>query len=225
MIDRSIMPPRIARLPVDDRGYPVPRFVTWIDGKPDFRLADTAWVRRAIVERRCFLCGEPLGRFLAFVIGPMCAVNRISSEPPCHKECAEYAVRACPFLCFPQRGRNPHDLPENKVKPAGHMIMRNPGVALVWVTKRYEVVHSPIDRRRGCLLQIGDPISKSWWAHGRPATLDEVMHAVETGLPALRQIAKDNDGPEGAAELEVQIAQTIQAIREEPWPARTNGCS
>ena len=45
----------------------------------------------------CFLCGEPLGRFAAFVIGPMgSSINRVSSEPPAHRDCAEYAVRACP---------------------------------------------------------------------------------------------------------------------------------
>jgi hypothetical protein len=215
MIDRSIMPPRIARLPVDDRGYPVPRFVTWFGDKPDFRLADTAWLRRAISERRCFLCGEPLGRFMAFVIGPMCAINRISSEPPSHKECAEYAVRACPFLCFPQRGRNSHDMPENKVKPAGFMITRNPGVALVWITKQYVVMHSPIDRRRGCLLEIGDAVERSWWTQGRPATLAEVLASIDSGLPELRRIAAEHDGPDGAAELEQQIAATIQIIEEE----------
>ena len=36
------MPSRIAALPVDERGYPVPWFVAWIDGKPEFRCADPA---------------------------------------------------------------------------------------------------------------------------------------------------------------------------------------
>jgi hypothetical protein len=34
------MPESVGRLPVDHRGYPVPWFVAWIDGKPEFRCAD-----------------------------------------------------------------------------------------------------------------------------------------------------------------------------------------
>jgi hypothetical protein len=32
-----------------------------------------------------------------------------------------------------------------------------------------------------------------WWAEGRPATRDEVEHSVETGIPIIEAIAKDED--------------------------------
>ena len=33
-------PDHIMRLPVDGRGYPVPYFASYFDGKPDFRVID-----------------------------------------------------------------------------------------------------------------------------------------------------------------------------------------
>ena len=36
--DLPPLPRRFLGLPIDDRGYPVPWFVHWVDGKPDFRL-------------------------------------------------------------------------------------------------------------------------------------------------------------------------------------------
>lgn len=32
--------PRIAKLPLNDSGYPVPFFVGYVNGKPDFRCSD-----------------------------------------------------------------------------------------------------------------------------------------------------------------------------------------
>src|SRR4030095_12652609 len=86
MLDQAKMPSRMAKLPRDARGYPVPRFVSWYDGKPDFRIADTRYLEHCFRARTCWLCGELLGRYLAFVIGPMCAVNRTTAEPPCHRD-------------------------------------------------------------------------------------------------------------------------------------------
>ena len=72
----AIAPDRIKRLPVDHRGFPVPYFVVWIDGKPDFRLVMPGRLGECFKNKICWICGEPLGRFLAFAIGPMCVFNR-----------------------------------------------------------------------------------------------------------------------------------------------------
>jgi hypothetical protein len=69
------MPARFARLPVDERGYPVPKFVERIDGKPDFRCVDGRWLTKTVQQKPCWLCGEKLGRHFAFVVGPMCAIQ------------------------------------------------------------------------------------------------------------------------------------------------------
>ena len=61
---------------------------------------------------KCWLCGQTLGKHMTFPIGPMCAITRTTAEPPSHLACAEYAVKACPFLSQPRMRRNERDLPE-----------------------------------------------------------------------------------------------------------------
>lgn len=136
MIALPELPRRIAKLPKDECGYPVPRFVKWLeDGKPapdgaspgavpDFRYADASFRARAFTRGLCWICGEPTGAHRVFVIGPMCVINRITSEPACHRDCAEFAAKACPFLIRPRQKRNEKDLIEGA---PGFMIKRNPG--------------------------------------------------------------------------------------------------
>src|SRR3954454_7942113 len=138
IIRSDIMPRSVARLKRDKRGYPVPWFVAWFDGEPDFRVMDDVKLHRIArgQDRSCWVCGERLSRLSAYVIGPMCAVNRVSSEPTSHVECAEYAAQACPFLSNPRRTRQEGEhrpMPDGVTEPAGKAILRNPGVALVWV--------------------------------------------------------------------------------------------
>ena len=33
---------------------------------------------QSVKEKRCWICGDKRGKYGAFVIGPMCAINRIS---------------------------------------------------------------------------------------------------------------------------------------------------
>ena len=142
---RTDLPPiplRMRSLPVF-RGYPVPWFVEWIEQpdktrEPDFRITDGRKMARAHREKRCWVCGELLGIRLAFVIGPMCAINRISGEPPAHRDCAEFSAQACPFLSTPKERRREDRLPPGVVfSETG--LKRNPGVAMVWITREYRV--------------------------------------------------------------------------------------
>src|SRR4249920_2430888 len=88
------MPSRIAALPHDDRGFPIPFFViTMPDGTRDFRIMDHVRRDKCIRSSLCWICGEKLGTYKAFVIGPMCTITRTSSEPPSHRECAEYSCK------------------------------------------------------------------------------------------------------------------------------------
>lgn len=210
------MPGRIARLPRtnDNRNFPVPWFVAWIDGKPDFRIVGPGKIERAVRERLCWVCGGRLTRHMAFLIGPMCAVNRISSEPPCHTECAVYSALHCPFLTHPTMTRRGAGKPEEAAKPAGHMIERNPGVALVWVTRSYQLVS---DGQGGVLFRIGDPAETRWFAEGRPATRAEVEASIESGLPILRQQA-ELDGKTALVALE---RMTEAATRYLPEPVQS----
>lgn len=199
---RPELPPttvRIEQLPVH-RGYPVPWFVAWLNdagdpvgrghGTPDFRILYPGAVADAIRYRRCWICGGRLGQNTAFVVGPMCAVNRTSSEPPSHVDCAEWAARACPFLTRPKMTRREAGLPETE-KPAGIMLERNPGVALVWVTRRYHAFGAITG---GVLFNMGTPERVVFYAEGRLATRAEIEASIESGLPALRELAEQQGG-------------------------------
>jgi hypothetical protein len=187
-------PARIARLPRDHRGFPTPFFVTWFDtdgkrtrdghGRPDFRVIDPDKIFRCYRKDLCWICGERLGVNKAFVIGPMCAINRTTQEPPSHYECAQYAVRACPFLSFPNRKRDERGVEHLKGNVSGIMLARNPGVSLIWVTKTYQPfrAHAGND---GVLFRVGDPQHVEWWRETRRATRDEVRASIDSGLPAL----------------------------------------
>jgi hypothetical protein len=181
--NRATMPVGIARLSVDTRGYPVPWFVDkaapYINGNPDFRIMDGAHLKLAIREKRCWVCGMKLGAgAFAFLAGPMCGVNRTTAEPPSHIECAQWSAVACPFMSHPKRVRDVRDLPPGQM--AGVGILRNPGVAMVWVCDAYETWRPP---NGGVLFELGEPSRVEWVREGREATRGEIMESVETGLP------------------------------------------
>lgn len=206
MIDLPTPPKRIARLPKDSRGYPVPWFLAWMamgeecdpatpGAEPDFRVIKRGAREDAWQHRKCWICGEPMGVHRVYVIGPMCCVNRTTMEPPCHRECAEYAAKACPFLARPRMRRLPtDDIPDRHV--AGEMIERNPGVCCLYEARSAEPFRVP----NGWLIRLGDPERVDFWAHGRQATRDEIMQSITSGLPNLEALAK-LEGPEACYEL------------------------
>ena len=185
------MPDRIKRLPVY-RGYPVPWFVAYIEGEPEFRAMEPQkWVD-AVAKDLCWVCGDRIGRNMVFVLGPMCGVTRTTSEPPCHRECAIWAACNCPFLNRPHMVRREVE-PELKAKTstAGEHIDRNPGVALLWTTKKYTVFRDAADKP---LIRVGDPDRLEFFAAGRKATRAEIDESVRTGLPFLQGMDPDNAG-------------------------------
>jgi hypothetical protein len=200
-------PPRIAKLPKNTAGYPVPWFVAWIDGQPDFRVVGAGKIDDAVRFGQCWLCGGPLGANAAFVIGPMCAINRVSSEPPSHRDCAIYAATACPFLTTPAMRRRDNNLPDDAAEPDGIMIRRNPGVALVWVTRSWR----PMPEHR--LFDVGHPAQVLWFAEGREATRDETLAAIDSGMPLLAHEAEQDPRPtEALAALEDQYRYAYALI-------------
>lgn len=207
MPEQLELPQRMAALPRDKVGRPVPWFVAFIDGVPDFRVIGEGKMRDAVRSSLCWVCGKAMGRFAAFTIGPMCAVNRVSAEPPSHRECAVYSARACPFLSTPTMNRRDRNLPEH-VAPAGIPILRNPGVTLVWVTRSWRIIQDPDGHP---LFQIGDPEHALWYAEGRDATRAEVVASIESGLPILRDAARE-DGPFALAQLSLQTTAAMALL-------------
>src|SRR5215510_6532762 len=81
------VPPRLAQLPRDFRGYVIPFFTAWLHngravrrgtGEPDFRIVDPSAFAACVRYSICWLCGQPLGRHRAFVLGPMCVITRVN---------------------------------------------------------------------------------------------------------------------------------------------------
>ena len=205
-IRKLVMPDRMRHLPLNDQGFPVPFFVPYYDGKPEFRGFDPDKMRTCVRHQRCWLCGEPLGRFMVFVIGPMCAINRTSAEPPSHYDCAHYAAEACPFLSQPKMRRNEKDMPDH-LEPAGTMLKRNPGVTLLWVTRHYK----PFKADGGVLFKVGEPHRVEFYAEGRKAKHAEIMASIDSGMPILREMA-ERDGPDAVVELQQMYDKAMELV-------------
>ena len=199
---RVHMPTRISALPVSETGYPVPWFVDCSTGTPDFRVVGRGKVKLAFERGLCWICGQPLGRYKSFVIGPMCAINRVSSEPPSHRDCGIFAARACPFLTRPRMVRNEKGLPVDRVEPPGIALARNPGVAAVWTTRSF----APFPVDQGSLFSFDDPSELLWFAQGRSATDAEVRASIESGMLFL-EAAAALEGPEAVEGLHREIDQ------------------
>lgn len=198
------LPERIARLPLDPRGYPIPWFVGEVDGKRDFRVANQTKRVFAVKKSLCWICGDKLGRRLAFVIGPMCAVNRNTSEPPSHRECAIFAAMACPFLCLP---KSDYRKPPEGGTQLPHALPGNPGACCVWITDSYR----PYGVSNSWLIRIGAPLEVLWFAEGKSATRQQILESLERRLPALQSIA-DEEGPLAQAALARQVNATLQLL-------------
>jgi len=177
------LPARMMGLPVDHRGFPVPWFVAWVDGEPQFPVADGRKLGIAHKFEKCWVCGSPLGRYRASVIGPMCAINRTISEPQSHVDCAIFSARNCPFLSRPRMKRvGAENLPMGVISAAGNGILRNPGVACVWVERAQSQAFRV---GNGVLFRLGDPTEVHWFAEGRAATAREIMESIDSGMPLL----------------------------------------
>jgi hypothetical protein len=186
----SALPLRMQSLPLDERGYPVPWFVAWQDGKPVFQAMDGAKWMKAVRDRLCWVCGGVLGVYKTFVAGPMCGINRTSAEPPSHSECARWSARNCPFLSNPAAARRDVE-GSSLVDAPGFALQRNPGVTLLWTTKTYSVFDDGHGRP---LITFGEPESVEWYAEGREATRQEILQSIETGMPALMALAMQQEG-------------------------------
>jgi hypothetical protein len=184
--DLPPLPKNISRLRVDpDRGYPVPWFVKWIEGKPEFRLADRQKLFVAVRTYRCWICGRAMkrNRPVAFVGGPIMAINRTSSEPPSHRDCAIFAAQACPFLAKPNMIRRVDGLPPETEAQPGTLIKRNAGIVLIWMTTDHKVLKF----EDGFLFHTGAPTEILAYREARIADQAELRDALDEALPLMEQ--------------------------------------
>jgi hypothetical protein len=185
------LPQRMMDLPRSAEGWICPWFIDWEDGKPEFRAMDRKKFFRAIREKLCWTCGGRLGVHVSFVASGMCGINRTSSEPPNHHDCAVWSVCNCPFLSNPRMVRREDGLsPEVRDSMSGFGIKRNPGVSMLWNTRSYETFK--VDN--GTLITMGEPESVEWWCEGRQATREEIQESIDSGIHNLEAVAKLEKG-------------------------------
>ena len=104
------IPKELSHLKTDKRGYPIPYFVSWVNGEPEFRFIDAARIKMIIDKKVCHICGLKLNKDYNYVIsGPIGYSNRVSSDACMHRVCAEFSLRACPHLYMQKAERREGD--------------------------------------------------------------------------------------------------------------------
>jgi len=135
------MPPAVARLPRDRRGYPI--FATIVQpedngGEPDFAVLDPVRVARCVRDRLCGVCGKAIDYWMAFIGGDLCLKSRLFPFAM-HPECARYSVRACPHLSNPRAKYRP--VPPGTAVMASRLVAdRRPSEMFLCIARRYEPV-------------------------------------------------------------------------------------
>ena len=214
------IPSRILSLKQDREGRPIPFFV-WLNekGEPDFRVADPAKFRVCIQFNKCWICGDQLGVYKSFLLGPVGSLTRVTTEPASHKDCAEYAISHCPFLLSPRRKRNTKDLPDGHIPTGG--LTHNPGIVAHWITKKAATFNPS---QNEILIRVGDPEAVFWYTEGREATFHEISDAVAEAIG--RIAAEDPNNLEWAAEQYDKIRQfTPQPSRDAVPENQDSACA
>lgn len=141
------IPKELAHLKTDDRGYPIPFFVSIIDGKPEFRFLKPERLQMIIDKKLCHICGKKLPTdYFYFLSGPQGLQNRVSTDAPMHRGCAEFSLFACPHLFLQKAERRDNDERAKMAHdPHKAMIMDKPD--LIFLDKCNKVKQFMIDGR------------------------------------------------------------------------------
>lgn len=125
------LPPAMAKLKRDHRGYPVPSIVLWdTDGKPHFTINDEQKRQHHLNKDLCSICGNKLLKARWSVGGPGSALHEYGAyiDPPMHYGCMEYALKVCPYLAVPKyfKSREMLDKDALKAKVPGLTVLADP---------------------------------------------------------------------------------------------------
>jgi hypothetical protein len=182
------VPERIARLPRDPRGYPIPWNVLREGDTAFFTINDDRRAWEALRKGLCPICGERLGRYLWFVGGPRSAFDPGGCylDLPGHRDCMEFALMTCPYLAMPKYlGRidvvHPEKLPpQAKLLLDETMIRDRPEIFVAVACTRIEA------NDRGPLQPYLKPVAPfldwTYWRHGRQITEEEAMPFLRAAL-------------------------------------------
>jgi hypothetical protein len=112
-IAQTPIPARMAHLPKDPRGYPIPFIVALTsDGAAHFTIYDEIKVQHALSKRLCGICGKLMHKRKMWMVGgPGSAFAERGAyiDGPVHYECGQYALAVCPYLAMPNYARRIDD--------------------------------------------------------------------------------------------------------------------
>lgn len=114
-----VVPKRMRTLPKDKRGYPVPVIVAPDrHGDPQFTVNDHERVLQVARRKLCGICGRSLDDGAWFVAGPKAFLHQKGGflDPGMHMDCADYALRVCPYLAM---SRYLKRIDDRKIRAAG----------------------------------------------------------------------------------------------------------
>lgn len=154
------LPENIANLPKDSRGYPIPFFVAWVKGVPQFHLADPNKAVQCYKNRLCWVCGERLDQIVAFVGGPLSCDGGSFADAACHVECAEFSAKYCPHLATPNAKRRQSDIPATA--PTG-FTTKHPEKIGVYITTGYRMINTP----GGFIFRAESALDIRWFREGQ----------------------------------------------------------
>ena len=172
--DRLAVPRRMRTLERDARNYPIP-FIVLRDrlGTPQFTINDFERVTLCIRKKLCGICGKRFDNGMWFVGGARCFTHEHGAfvDPPMHNECAEYALRICPFLAAPNYAKR---IDTRRLKPGAldpgmaiatlqHMPAAQPERFGLGCTDRYDLHEQP---GGGRIFVVARWQYVEWWRNG-----------------------------------------------------------
>lgn len=173
-LSRSDAPDTMRALPRDAAGKILPYFLGKGEGIDPAKWSD------CVRFNRCWLCGTPMGSYKVFILGAAAVVNRISGDPPAHRDCARFLVQAQP-----------------------EVLVAQPELMFLWTTKTYSLMRWNKSR----LLEVGPTMDVSCWLNGRPATRAELDAALETVHAAFLAHFHAQETFPGAAEDDPRVVR------------------
>ena len=204
-------------------GYIVPFFVAWYVGdhqvnenepgaRPSFPTTDFGRMNTCRKFNRCWICGQKMGAFKAFVFGPASAIAGASYEPPSHRDCARYAVQACPFLTD-ENAKHVLERNENYKLKQGEGVLPevspyNPGLAVIYIVRNYQFRMQDRARGIGVFELPSKPESIEFWREGHKATLADVANGIQKAIAANGMM--DNSNPTRNRELAWRIKMLME---------------
>lgn len=126
------------------RKVPVPLFNVMRDGSVNFTGINAQTVVNCGIDRRCGICGNDLDYWIAFIGGPVSLANRVYSDPPMHRECAEAAMTYCPHIRVRNHRRTPDEKQPDDSWASPAAVMEKPEEWIIALTRQYKMIpHGP----------------------------------------------------------------------------------